>query len=86
QKKRLMGAVQLIQNYTALLGDIKDVLQASGNILQTQLSVLAPKISGGFKDLQATVTGAQKTLDGSVYATVASATSTTLISSPLMIS
>ncbi|MGO7163774.1 HAMP domain-containing protein, partial [Rhizobium johnstonii] len=85
QKKRLMGAGQLMQNYTARLGDMKDVLQASGNIRQTQLSVLAPKISGGFKDLQATVTGAQKTLDGSVDATVASATSTTLIISGLLI-
>ena len=85
QKKRLMGAGQLMQNYTARLGDMKDVLQASGNIRQTQLSVLAPKISGGFKDLQATVTGAQKTLDGSVDATVASATSTTLVISGLLI-
>ncbi|MGO8189831.1 hypothetical protein, partial [Rhizobium leguminosarum] len=41
QKKRLMGAGQLMQNYTARLGDMKDVLQASGNIRQTQLSVLA---------------------------------------------
>ncbi len=85
QKKRLMGAGQLMQNYTARLGDMKEVLQASGNIRQTQLNVLAPKISGAFKDLQATVTGAQKNLDGSVEATVASATSTTLVISGLLI-
>ncbi|MBX4909846.1 MULTISPECIES: methyl-accepting chemotaxis protein [Rhizobium] len=85
QKKRLMGAGQLMQNYTARLGDMKEVLQASGNIRQTQLNVLAPKIAGEFKDLQATVTGAQKNLDGSVEATVASATSTTLVISGLLI-
>ncbi|OWV80565.1 chemotaxis protein [Rhizobium sp. R635] len=85
QKKRLMGAGQLMQNYTARLGDMKDVLQTSGNIRQTQLNVLAPKIAGEFKDLQATVTGAQKNLDGSVEATVASATSTTLVISGLLI-
>ncbi|ARM92417.1 methyl-accepting chemotaxis protein (plasmid) [Rhizobium sp. CIAT894] len=85
QKKRLMGAGQLMQNYTARLGDMKEVLQASGNVRQTQLNVLAPKIAGEFKDLQATVTGAQKNLDGSVEATVASATSTTLVISGLLI-
>ncbi|MBB3350334.1 methyl-accepting chemotaxis protein [Rhizobium sp. BK049] len=85
QKKRLMGAGQLMQNYTARLGDMKEVLQTSGNIRQTQLNVLAPKIAGEFKDLQATVTGAQKNLDGSVEATVASATSTTLVISGLLI-
>ncbi|XAZ21087.1 methyl-accepting chemotaxis protein (plasmid) [Sinorhizobium sp. B11] len=85
QKKRLMGAGQLMQNYTARLGDMKEVLQASGNIRQTQLSVLAPKISSAFKDLQVTVTGAQKNLDGSVEATVAAATSTTLVISGLLI-
>ncbi|MDK4734826.1 methyl-accepting chemotaxis protein [Rhizobium sp. CNPSo 3490] len=85
QKKRLMGAGQLMQNYTARLGDMKEVLQTSGNTRQTQLNVLAPKIAGEFKDLQATVTGAQKNLDGSVEATVASATSTTLVISGLLI-
>ncbi len=85
QKKRLLGAGQLMQNYTARLGDMKEVLQASGNIRQTQLSVLAPKISSAFKDLQVTVTGAQKNLDGSVEATVAAATSTTLVISGLLI-
>jgi methyl-accepting chemotaxis protein len=85
QKKRLMGAGQLMQNYTARLSDMKEVLQASGNIRQTQLNVLAPKISGAFKDLQATVTGAQKNLDGSVEATVAAATSTMLVISGLLI-
>ncbi|MFB2602399.1 methyl-accepting chemotaxis protein, partial [Rhizobium phaseoli] len=85
QKKRLMGAGQLMQNYTARLGDMKEVLQASGNIRQTQLGVLAPKISGEFKDLQATVTGAQTNLDGSVEAMVSSATSTTLVISGLLI-
>ncbi|MBB3659908.1 methyl-accepting chemotaxis protein [Rhizobium sp. BK650] len=85
QKKRLMGAGQLMQNYTARLGDLKEVLQASGNIRQTQLNVLAPKIAGEFKNLQATVTGAQKDLDGSVEATVASATSATLVISALLI-
>jgi len=85
QKKRLMGAGQLMQNYTARLGDMKEVLQASGNIRQTQLNVLAPKISSAFKDLQVTVTGAQKNLDGSVEATVAAATSTTLVISGLLI-
>ena len=85
QKKRLMGAGQLMQNYTARLGDMKEVLQAAGNIRQTQLNVLAPKISGEFKNLQAAVTGAQKNLDGSVDATVASATSTTLVISGLLI-
>ncbi len=85
QKKRLMGAGQLMQNYTARLGDMKEVLQASGNIRQTELNVLAPKISSAFKDLQVTVTGAQKNLDGSVEATVAAATSTTLVISGLLI-
>jgi len=85
QKKRLMGAGQLMQNYTARLGDMKEVLQASGNIRQTQLNLLAPKISSAFKDLQVTVTGAQKNLDGSVEATVAAATSTTLVISGLLI-
>ncbi|QWW71527.1 methyl-accepting chemotaxis protein [Rhizobium sp. WYJ-E13] len=85
QKKRLLGAGQLMQNYTARLGDMKEVLQASGNIRQTQLNILAPKISGEFKNLQATVTGAQKNLDGSVEATVASATSATLVISGLLI-
>jgi methyl-accepting chemotaxis protein len=85
QKKRLMGAGQLMQNYTARLGDMKEVLQASGNIRQTQLNVLAPKISSAFSDLQATVTGAQKNLDGSVEATVAAATSTMLVISALLI-
>ncbi|MGO8656063.1 methyl-accepting chemotaxis protein, partial [Rhizobium ruizarguesonis] len=78
-------AGQLMQNYTARLGDMKEVLQASGNIRQTQLNLLAPKISGEFKDLQAAVTGAQKNLDGSVDATVASATRTTLLISGLLI-
>ncbi|MGO8034168.1 methyl-accepting chemotaxis protein, partial [Rhizobium ruizarguesonis] len=59
QKKRLMGAGKLMQNYTARLGDMKEVLKASGNIRQTQLNVLAQKISGEFRDLQAAVTGAQ---------------------------
>ncbi|EJZ18909.1 methyl-accepting chemotaxis protein (plasmid) [Rhizobium sp. Pop5] len=85
QKKRLMGAGQLMQNYTARLVDMKDVLQASGNVRQTQLNVLAPKISGEFKDLQATVTGAQKDLDGSVESMVSSATSATLVISGLLI-
>ncbi|MBB2792096.1 UNVERIFIED_ORG: methyl-accepting chemotaxis protein [Rhizobium pisi] len=85
QKKRLMGAGQLMQNYTARLGDMKEVLQASGNIRQTQLGVLAPKISGEFKDWQATVTGAQTNLDGAVEAMVSSATSTTLVISGLLI-
>ncbi|MBB3138695.1 methyl-accepting chemotaxis protein [Rhizobium pisi] len=85
QKKRLMGAGQLMQNYTARLSDMKDVLQASGNIRQTQLNVLAPKISDEFKDLQATVSGAQKNLDGSVESMVSSATSTTLVISGFLI-
>ena len=85
QKKRLMGAGQLMQNYTARLGDMKEVLQASGKIRQTELNVLAPKISGAFKDLQVAVTGAQKDLDGSVESTVAAATSTMLIISALLI-
>ncbi|MBX4934538.1 methyl-accepting chemotaxis protein [Rhizobium bangladeshense] len=85
QKKRLMGAGQLMQNYTARLGDMKEVLQASGNIRQTQLNVLAPKIADAFKNLQATVTGAQKKLDGSVESMVSSATGTTLAISGLLI-
>ncbi|WP_064709731.1 methyl-accepting chemotaxis protein [Rhizobium bangladeshense] len=85
QKKRLMGAGQLMQNYTARLGDMKEVLQASGNIRQTQLNVLAPKIADAFKNLQATVTGAQKKLDGSVESMISSATGTTLAISGLLI-
>ncbi|RWX81240.1 methyl-accepting chemotaxis protein [Neorhizobium lilium] len=85
QKKRLMGAEQLMQNYTARLGDMKNVLQASGTIRETQLSVLAPKILAEFRVLQAGIVGAQKTLDGSVDDTIVSATNTMLIISGLLI-
>lgn len=85
QKKRLLGANQLMQNYTARLADMKTVLQNSDTIRKTQLSVLAPKISAEFQKLQANIAGAQKTLDGSVDDTVASASNTTLVISGLLI-
>ncbi|NTJ43691.1 methyl-accepting chemotaxis protein [Agrobacterium larrymoorei] len=85
QKKRLLGARQLMQNYTARLSDMKEVLQASANVRDTQLGVLAPKIADEFKKLQAMVTGSQKTLDSSVDDTVNSTTQTTLIISGLLI-
>lgn len=85
QKKRVLGANQLMQNYTARLADLRTVLRASDTIRQTQLSVLAPKISAEFDKLQANIAGAQKALDGSVDDTVASASNTTLVISGLLI-
>ncbi|MQB40404.1 methyl-accepting chemotaxis protein [Rhizobium sp. ICMP 5592] len=85
QRKRILGAGQLMQNYTSRLGDVRDVLLATNKIRESELNVLAPKIATGFKNLQATVMDAQKTLDGSVDTTVASATSSTLVISGLLL-
>ena len=85
QGKRLAGAGQLMQNYTARLGDVKAVLLESNQIRETRMKAEAAKIASGFRDLQARITGAQTSLDGSVESTVASATSTTLIISGLLI-
>lgn len=85
QQKRLDGAGQLMQNYTARLGDVKAVLLESNQIRETQMNVQAQAIASGFRDLQARITGAQTSLDGSVESTVASATATTLVISALLI-
>jgi methyl-accepting chemotaxis protein len=85
QQKRLDGAGRLMQNYTARLGDVKTVLLESNEIRETQMSVQAQQIASGFRDLQARITGAQTSLDGSVESTVASATTTTLVISGLLI-
>src|SRR5690606_13292558 len=45
QQKRLSGAERLMQNYTARLGDVKNVLLASNDIREKQLNVLAPQIA-----------------------------------------
>ncbi len=85
QHKRVMGAGQLMQNYTSRLGDVRDVLLATNKIRDNELNVLAPKIAKGFEDLQASVMDTQKTLDGSVDATVAAASSSTLAISGVLI-
>jgi methyl-accepting chemotaxis protein len=85
QRKRVLGAGQLMQNYTSRLGGVRDVMLAANKIRDSELGVLAPKIISGFRDLQATVMDAQKTLDGSVDSTIASATSSTLAISGLLI-
>ena len=85
QHKRVLGAGQLMQNYTSRLGDVRDVMLATNKIRDSELGVLAPKIASGFRNLQATVMDAQKTLDGSVDSTIASATSWTLAISALLI-
>ncbi|OLP55604.1 chemotaxis protein [Rhizobium rhizosphaerae] len=85
QNKRVLGATQLMQNYTARMAELRDVLLASGKIRKEKLDLLAPKISSGFAGLQAAVSTSQTTLDGSVQDMVASATTTTLIISALLI-
>ncbi len=85
QQKRLSGAERLMQNYTARLGDVKNVLLASNDIREKQLNVLAPQIATGFQNLQARITGEQQTLDGSVESTVKSTTTATLAISGLLI-
>ena len=85
QHKRVLGAGQLMQNYTSRLGDVRDVMLATNKIRDSELGVLAPKIASGFRNLHATVMDAQKTLDGSVDSTIASATSWTLAISALLI-
>ncbi|MBO9096599.1 MULTISPECIES: methyl-accepting chemotaxis protein [unclassified Rhizobium] len=85
QQKRIAGAARLMQNYTARLGDVKDVLLASNAIRQGELDVLAPKIASGFKNLQSTITNSQTALDGSVESTVQSATTKTLVISAMLI-
>jgi methyl-accepting chemotaxis protein len=85
QQKRIAVASRLMQNYTARLADVKDLLLTSNNIRTQQLNVLAPKIASGFEALQSKITGAQQALDGSVDSTVNSATTMTLVISVLLI-
>lgn len=85
QHKRLLGAGKLMQNYTSRLGDVRNVMMTMINIRESELNVLAPKIATGFNDLQVNVMNAQKSLDGSVETTVASATRSTLVISGLLI-
>ncbi|MFT4184377.1 MAG: methyl-accepting chemotaxis protein [Rhizobium sp.] len=85
QRKRVLGAGQLMQNYTGRLGDVRDVMLATNKIRESELNVLAPKIATGFRDLQASVMDAQRSLDGSVETTVSSATRTTFMISGLLI-
>ncbi|ANM20902.1 methyl-accepting chemotaxis domain-containing protein (plasmid) [Rhizobium sp. N541] len=85
QQKRLEGAAQLMQNYTARLGEMRDVLLETKRVRETELNELAPKILTGFKSLQATVSGTQKTLDGSVETTVFAASRLTLVISAALI-
>jgi len=85
QQKRLEGAGQLMQNYTSRLGEMRDVLQEAKRVRETELDELAPKISTGFKSLQASVAAAQASLDASVGKTVSAASSVTLLVSGALV-
>ncbi|MBB3918720.1 methyl-accepting chemotaxis protein [Rhizobium fabae] len=85
QRTRLSGVAQLMQNYSARLGEMRDVWSETKRVRETELDELAPKISTGFQALQASVAGAQKKLDGSVEQTVSSATTVTLAVSGVLI-
>ncbi|MBB2819403.1 UNVERIFIED_ORG: methyl-accepting chemotaxis protein [Rhizobium esperanzae] len=85
QRTRLSGVAQLMQNYSARLGEMRDVWSETRHIREAELNELGPKISTGFQALQARVAGAQKELDGSVEQTVSSATTVTLAISAALI-
>ena len=78
QKNRLLGAGQLMQNYTSRLAEIRDVLAQAKTVREGELNTLAPKISTGFNTLQANVAKAQTALDNSVDQTVSAASRLTL--------
>jgi methyl-accepting chemotaxis protein len=85
QQTRLRGAGQLMQNYTARLSEIRDVLAEAKRVREDDLDVLAPKIATGFKKLQASVARTQENLDASVESTTSSAARWTLIISGALI-
>ncbi|WP_431324764.1 methyl-accepting chemotaxis protein [Rhizobium sp. YTU87027] len=85
QQKRLQGAGQLMQNYTSRLGEMRDVLQEAKRVRETELNELAPKISTGFKSLQASVAATQASLDASVGKTVSAASRVTLLVSGALV-
>ncbi|NTD86785.1 MULTISPECIES: methyl-accepting chemotaxis protein [Rhizobium/Agrobacterium group] len=78
QKTRVEGALILMNNYSARLTEVKDLLTASRDIRENQLDVLAPKIAQAFETLQVAITEKQKTLDGAVASTVSAAKNGTI--------
>ncbi|NTC28564.1 methyl-accepting chemotaxis protein, partial [Agrobacterium tumefaciens] len=78
QKTRVDGALILMNNYSARLTEVKELLAASRDIREKQLDVLAPKIAQAFSNLQIAITEQQKTLDGAVTSTVSTAKSGTI--------
>ncbi|NKK33862.1 HAMP domain-containing protein [Rhizobium leguminosarum bv. viciae] len=85
QQTRLSGAAQLMQNYGARLGEMRDVWSETKRIRVSEIEELGPKIATGFQALQARVADTQKELDGSVDQTASSATTVTLAVSAALI-
>ncbi|MGR9202270.1 methyl-accepting chemotaxis protein [Rhizobium leguminosarum] len=78
QKTRVDGALILMNNYSARLAEVNDLLAASREIRETQLDVLAPKIAQAFNSLQVAITEKQKALDDAVASTVSAAKNGTI--------
>lgn len=79
QKTRVDGALILMNNYSARLAEVNDLLAASRGIRETQLDVLAPKIAQAFNSLQVAITEQQNALDVAVASTVSAAKSGTIL-------
>lgn len=85
QKTRIDGALILMNNYSARLAEVKDLLSASREIRENQLDVLAPKIAKAFENLQVAITEKQQTLDSAVASTVSAAKSGTIFTGTAII-
>ncbi|EJB08215.1 methyl-accepting chemotaxis protein [Rhizobium leguminosarum bv. trifolii WSM597] len=85
QQARLFGAAQLMQNYSARLGEMRDVWNETNRIRVGEIGELGPKIATGFQALQASVAKTQQQLDNSVEQTVSSATTVALAVSAALI-
>lgn len=78
QKTRVDGALVLMNNYSARLTEVKDLLATSRDIRENQLDVLAPKIVKAFENLQVAITKKQQALDNAVASTVSAAKNETI--------
>ncbi len=74
-----------MNNYSARLAEVKDLLSASREIRENQLDVLAPKIAQAFENLQVAITEKQQTLDTAVASTVSAAKSGTIFTGAAII-
>ncbi|HXV31588.1 MAG TPA: methyl-accepting chemotaxis protein, partial [Sinorhizobium sp.] len=84
QLGRAKSALQLMKNYSARLGDAKEVFLQAKNIREQQLAQLAPKIASEFAKLHEAVNDRQAVLGSEAEATAGSTSSTTLVISALL--